>query len=261
MKFLRALIHRIPPYTKWLFLYALFVILLAGSINLMLYLPIPSHGSIDSTHWLGFWGSFLGSSIACIPAILALNESRRQARQQHEEVQAQLEASRKHAEMQSADAEEIRRLSVMPVLDISFRFPDYSDTSFFTETFIEFNADNRAQNFHLFNRSELAQHIAACHADHFLSYAILKNHGYGLASEITLHIPNYDPMPLGSFGTNDSFDFVFAFPRKTTITAKLSFSDIFGRHYFQNLVIKYEESDDSYSFSPATYPILESSFK
>lgn len=118
-------------YTKWLILYILFIIVVSLLINLLLYLPIPSAGNVDAPDWLGFWGSFLGSMIACIPAFFALDESRRQAKQQHNEVQEQLTESRRQAEQMHFETLESRRCSVMPIVDLIifpiYEYPDEND--------------------------------------------------------------------------------------------------------------------------------------
>ena len=107
---------------NWLWLYALAVILLALAVNVAMCIPIPTLHSLTSGDWLNFWGGYLGGVLGCIPAFAALHESRRQARQQHDEVQAQLEESRRQTEQMLYDSQEVRRCSVMPLVDLTI-FP------------------------------------------------------------------------------------------------------------------------------------------
>ena len=68
---------------RWICLYILAIIGIAGLINLLMSPSIPSISSIDAPTWLTFWGSYLGGAIGCLPAIAALQHSRREARRQH----------------------------------------------------------------------------------------------------------------------------------------------------------------------------------
>ena len=70
---------------RWICLYILVIIGIAGLINLLMSPSIPSISSIGAPTWLNFWGSYLGGAIGCLPAIAALQHSRREARRQHEE--------------------------------------------------------------------------------------------------------------------------------------------------------------------------------
>jgi len=84
---------------RWLWLYFFAIIIFAGTVNLAMYLPIPTLETLDAKSWLGFWGGYLGGALGCIPALAALIENRRQAKQQYEEIQTE------------------RRLQVLPVFN------------------------------------------------------------------------------------------------------------------------------------------------
>ena len=87
----------------WIFLYILGILLLAAIVNALMGLSIPTDASLNAPTWLGFWGSYLGGAIGCLPALAALYDNRREARRQHEE------------------SEKSRRLAAMPVFDCRIR--------------------------------------------------------------------------------------------------------------------------------------------
>lgn len=85
-------------------------LLFPAAVNLFMYVPLPTQNALKAPDWLDFWGSYLGSFLGCIPALLALHESRRQGRQQHEE------------------SMEARRCSLIPIVDLSlFDLREYPD--------------------------------------------------------------------------------------------------------------------------------------
>jgi len=90
------------------------IFLIPFLINLLLYIPIPSAGQIGAVDWLGFWGSFLGSLIGALTALIALFATYRQQEKHHK------------------DDLENRRYSVMPTISIDILpkyFPNQNSAS------------------------------------------------------------------------------------------------------------------------------------
>lgn len=88
---------------RWLVLYVFGILLVAVTVNLLMHLAIPTLPDLNAPTWLGFWGSYLGGAIGCLPALAALYDNREEARRRHEE------------------NKESRRLAVMPVFDCRIR--------------------------------------------------------------------------------------------------------------------------------------------
>lgn len=91
-------------FPRWLILYVLAILVVAGVIDLFMYLAIPTAPGLNAPTWLTFWGSYLGGAIGCLPALAALYDNRKEARKQH------------------AETEKNRRLAVMPVFDCRIRY-------------------------------------------------------------------------------------------------------------------------------------------
>lgn len=82
------------PKHFWFLLYIAAVLAVALLLNFLMWLPIPTFGSLGAEHWLGFWGSYLGGALGCLPAIAALVENRRESKRQHEETERDRHFSR-----------------------------------------------------------------------------------------------------------------------------------------------------------------------
>ncbi len=95
---------------------------------LFLNFQIPSASNLGNGEWLSFWGSYLGAFIGCVPAFLAIEQNKKQFRQQHEEVKLQLDESRKQFQQTVFDAQESRRCAAIPIVDLCIfplsEFPD-----------------------------------------------------------------------------------------------------------------------------------------
>ena len=94
----------------------IFYILLAAGTPWILNLAfmrftVDSAEDLGNPQWLGFWGSFLGSALACIPALIAITQNNRFARQQHMEFLTS------------------QRLSVRPIFDLKIYHDLYPKSS------------------------------------------------------------------------------------------------------------------------------------
>lgn len=54
-------------FPRWLILYVLAILVVAGVIDLFMYLAIPTAPGLNAPTWLTFWGSYLGGAIGCLP--------------------------------------------------------------------------------------------------------------------------------------------------------------------------------------------------
>ena len=86
----------------WIESYFCAALMLAVVVNIGMNLPIASlNASLEAPTWLGFWGSYLGGAIGCLPAIAAYRRS--------------IDESKRQIEKEEAN----RRLSVRPILNLS----------------------------------------------------------------------------------------------------------------------------------------------
>lgn len=99
--------HKLTEFVQdhWISFYFAAALIVALIVNLGMSFPFASFNSyLDSGNWLGFWGSYLGGAIGCLPAIAAYRHSIDESKRQH------------------AENEENRRLSVIPVFDCRIRY-------------------------------------------------------------------------------------------------------------------------------------------
>ena len=103
---MKKLNHRLTKFIQnhWFGFYVVVMLAIPGIVNFLMNLAIPTLPDLNAPSWLGFWGSYLGGAIGCLPALAALYDNRREARRQHEE------------------SERSRRLAVMPVFDCRIRY-------------------------------------------------------------------------------------------------------------------------------------------
>lgn len=234
----------------WLWLYFFAIIIFAAIVNLAMYFPIPTPGTLDAKSWLGFWGGYLGGALGCIPALAALIENRRQAKRQHEEIQTD------------------RRLQVLPVFNCrisasSFEYVDGLNTS--RHFILDSGFVLRTPEYDEFLEKE---------AFDYTNYIELCNCGLGPALEVKLTC-NGTPVDLFLLKTNETYYYSLDPTRKllhhskptdspSPLTFRFEYSDVFGNKYIQNLTypcyINYDNNGPYISFGPPaiTSPVLQS---
>lgn len=213
-------------FPRWLILYVLAILLVAGAINLFMYFAIPTSPDLNAPTWLTFWGSYLGGAIGCLPALAALYDNRREARKQH------------------AENEKSRRLAVMPVFDCRIR---YVSTKY---------AKNNSSNFFLVDSDGVLRE-ADENGDDWLkfdfcqecNYIDLCNCGLGPALQAKLRFKDHcvDLFNLKNgytahyiFFPSDKY-FLFS-NAKHTVCFTVECQDIYGNLYTQELSFKVSRS-------------------
>lgn len=216
----------------WFLVYILVVLVVAGSVNSLMYLSIPTESSLDGPSWLAFWGSYLGGAIGCLPAIAALHENRQEARRQHKE------------------SEKSRRLTVLPVVAC-----ENSSTSFSLaqpNSFLKLSAlvlVDQTEGLHdIFTSYDPARYSEKINQldDSYSGfiYFELHNIGPGPALNVSLSCLNISPnntIPLKSIGSNESKAILLCvrIPPEADNTYQvqynigITFNDIFGNDYVQ----------------------------
>lgn len=216
----------------WIFLYVVAILLVAGAVNGLMYLSVPTLPVLDAKTWLGFWGSYLGGAIGCVPALLALYDNRREARRQHEE------------------SEKSRRLAAMPVIaceDNSSSFSLSEVDSLSTLTAMVFL--NATEGLHGgFNHPDPNKYREKLKEldDSYpgVIFFDIHNIGAGPALNVSLacsNVPQNKPLLLKSIGANETRSLLLCvqIPPKSgnkyqvQFNIEISFIDIFGNHYVQ----------------------------
>lgn len=199
----------------WFLVYILVVLVVAGSVNSLMYLSIPTESSLDGPSWLAFWGSYLGGAIGCIPAILALLHSISEADRQHKEMQNE------------------RRLSALPVFDcrICHFDRDIPKIIFSNHFFIDSKG-----NLHETDRGEYHKAINAFG----YNFIDLCNCGPGSALQVKLFFNGHsvDLFNLkhdytAHYILNPSPEYFNSLGTETPVRFVINFQDIFGNQYSQ----------------------------
>lgn len=226
----------------WIFLYILGILLLAAIVNALMGLAIPTDASLNAPTWLGFWGSYLGGAIGCIPALLALQHSMSQSEEQRQ------------------DAERNLHLSKLPVLDNHTLhilkvsdFPKGSLSS--TKYFLESCHDPKGYFVRKATSDNIEAILRADHCDVILLH--IKNIGHGPALSVSIHFEDDSRFPIGALAEGDSLNLLLALVRRedSTYPIKFSFSDMLDWKYSQyhgvyiGPVLEYE--------TPISAPVLE----
>lgn len=225
--------------SNWLWWYVLAVLLLAGGINAAMYLPIPTLKGLGAEDWLGFWGGYLGGVLGCIPAFAALIESRRQAKQQHEEVQEQLSESKRQAGQMHFETIESRRCSLMPVVDLTItslqKYPTSNEHPQYWG-YIREGSDDCLDVFPEYFTKEYYDEKRSCLFDFYI-----RNIGPGpaLNTTITLADPLDRPCDIFTGDVSTSLDVHLIFETQPliygilhkTLHFKIQYHDVFGNVY------------------------------
>lgn len=228
----------------WILIYAAGILILAAVINYMMGLSIQSsNASLDATAWLGFWGSYLGGAIGCLPALAALLHSKAQAEEQRQ------------------DVEKDRHLANLPVLDNNIihiqnliNFPKGSLSS--TQILLESCHDPKGFSINNVTLERISDILDADHSDVILLQ--MKNIGHGPALSVSLHFEATSQFPLGALAEGETFNLILSLARSpdSTYPLKFSFSDMLDWKYSQRHQVYV--GTNLALVSPISAPVLES---
>lgn len=213
---------------RWIFTYILAIISIAFIINLLMSPSIPSISSIDAPTWLTFWGSYLGGAIGCLPAIAALQHSRRESRRQHEE------------------NEKSRRLGVLPVFACTLDSPSLVigevEHLATLSGMIQLSQERGFYGqFRSWNPKVYTEQILSADKNAYGTFFELRNIGAGPALNVSLACAPSTPIPIQSFGIGEksTLTFLIHIPPEANedyevhYPIQIRFSDIFGNRYLQ----------------------------
>ena len=207
----------------WISFYFAAALVVALIVNLGMSFPFASfNSSLNSGNWLGFWGSYLGGAIGCLPAIAAYRHSIDESKRQHEE------------------NEENRRLSVIPVFDCRIR---YVSTKY---------AWKNSLNFFLIDLNGKLQEAVEDSADWYeldcspkCNFIDLCNCGLGPALQAKLFF-NGHCVDLFNLQNGYTAHYIFLPSNKYFLSANIESTvqftieclDIYGNHYAQDISFK-----------------------
>lgn len=215
--------HKLTEFVQdhWISFYFAAALIVALIVNLGMSFPFASFNSyLDSGNWLGFWGSYLGGAIGCLPALAALYDNREEARRQHEE------------------NEKSRRLAVMPVFDCRIRYisTEKAKKRYLKFFLIDYNGILQIGDFDDWLELNCYEH---CH------YMDLCNCGLGPALQAKLCFQDHR-VDLFNLKNGYTSHYIFLFSSKyllpseneRTIHMTVECQDIYGNHYEQDLLFK-----------------------
>lgn len=210
------------PHFHWLWLYVFAIICIAFIVNLCMFIPIPTPSGLNNGYWLGFWGSLLGGSIGCIPAIAALRENRLESERQFEKEQRN------------------RRLGVIPIFDCQILdrpYTFYNSHSIQNGFVIDYLGTLR-------NRNECDDQEP--YESEMMNFLKLSNCGLGPALNVKLSFDNSSVDLSYIRNGNDPYFYWIVLSRgffkdedtMSHISLVLSFSDVYGNRYKQTFVFR-----------------------
>lgn len=209
-------------FPRWILLYVVAILFVAGTVNVLMYLAVPTLPDLNAPSWLGFWGSYLGGAIGCLPALEALYDNRREARRQHEE------------------SERSRRLAVMPVFDCRIRYVSCKFAWEHSSNFFLIDSDGvlRKADDYGDDTFELDQ-SPRC------NYVDLCNCGLGPALQVKLFYKGHC-VELFNLKNGDTAHYIFLPSNKyffdseaeSTVQFTVESQDLYGNRYAQDLSFK-----------------------
>lgn len=196
---------------------------------------LTTNPNLENSHWLGFWGSYLGALIGAIPAYLALQQSKKLAKEQHEQVQKQLLQSRHQSNSARWEMLESRRCSLLPVVDLTLlplaKWPSPDDTHNFV-TFIMDTTGNKKSH----PIPSKAPKIYSDAPTAVCSFTVT-NIGVGPALNTKIFDDNGTIFYQGDISTKEGVSELFALSTQTlqslpkTINFTIQFNDVFSNLY------------------------------
>lgn len=240
---------RKPPYIRYLLIYLATLLVSAAAVNGLMYLSIPTYPSLSSSSWLGFWGSYLGGAIGCVPALLALLHSMAESKSHREEIQTE------------------RRLSVLPVFsckDNSISFTVGPPEILSTLSVLAFLDPQTGfhDSFSSHDPRKYQEKVNGSDESYLYVFFEWHNIGAGPALNVSLSCSRFPShtVPLHSMGAGEAKTVVLGIqpPLDSGKDALLlyeilvSFSDVFGNTYTQRqpLIVK----KDAYTISEISVP-------
>lgn len=229
--------------THWLWKYVAAILLFAAAVNGAMYLPIPTLSTLTSGDWLGFWGSYLGGAIGCIPAIAALLHSQAEAKRLHEETA------------------ETHRLSIMPAFSVEMNLRHNFDAY---TVCVALNPDGTL-TVKSTDAAITARMFADTHGgtdkDYVCHNCELQNIGLGPALGLKLTLKSglneqAKRLIFDSYGAGKVVHILLCLPKRTSSTVVLTYSDFLGNEYSQSFSLAYTKSDDRYTVLPVSAPTL-----
>ena len=219
-------------FPRWILLYVVVILLVAGAVNVLMYLAVPTLPVLDAKTWLGFWGSYLGGAIGCLPALAALYDNRREARRQHEE------------------SEKSRRLSAMPVISCENNASSFSleqvDSLLNLSGMILLDMTSGFHNFFSpADPTDYAEHLKQIDDSYSgIIFIDFQNIGLGPALNVSIscsNSPQRKPLLMKSIGANETRSLLLCvqIPDEADnnylvrYDIEIKFSDIFGNQYVQ----------------------------
>ena len=217
---------------RWLVLYVLAILLVAGTVNLLMHLAIPTLPDLEAPTWLGFWGSYLGGAIGCLPALAALYDNREEARRQHEE------------------SENNRRLAAMPVIACEdnsaiFSLSDIDSLATFSGVILLDETAGFHDAFRTYDPLEYKKRLEKIDDSYSgIFYFDFHNIGAGPSLNVSfscLNTHQCKSVPLMSIGSNERKALLVCVQIPPEVDEHyqvqynigITFHDIFGNHYAQ----------------------------
>ena len=222
----------------WILLYILGILLLAAIVNTLMGLAIPTDASLNAPTWLGFWGSYLGGAIGCLPALAAYRHSIEESRRQHEEFQEQLQESRQQSDEQYKSTEKDRHASHLPVIDYDITHiespVDFASVSLSSIRVVLLQgSDTSSVILKKLDVMEITGIIK--NKQHDVVLLSIRNVGHGPALSVVLRCSSFS-YPIRTLAENESCMILLCLNRTNSRTYHLefTFSDMLGWNYRQS---------------------------
>nr|WP_326189664.1 hypothetical protein [uncultured Oscillibacter sp.] len=237
---MKKLNHRLTKFIQnhWFGFYVVVMLAIPGIVNFLMNLAIPTLPELTAPTWLGFWGSYLGGAIGCLPALAAYRHSIEESRRQHKEFQEQLQESRRQSGEQYASTEKDRHAAHLPVIDYGITHikspADFSDVSLSSIRIVLVQLPNASGvSMEKLDIMEITGIIR--NEQHDVVLLSIRNVGHGPALSVVLHCSSFS-YPIRTLAENESCMILLCLNRTTSHAYHLefSFSDMLGWNYRQS---------------------------
>ena len=228
-----------PP--SWILLYIAVILLIALLLNFLMWLPIPTFGALRAEHWLGFWGSYLGGALGCLPAIAALAENRQESRRQHEET------------------ERDRHFSRLPMIDCAV--DRISSDTFLNPDAITAVMSITPEKPYFYWTGISLPFVMDLRKENALFLLRLNNIGFGPALDLKITFLSNEPFSIGTLQEKHTFQLLVSIPPKMlegrigldiSHQLEVSFKDILEWRYSQHQ--EFRILKDKSRYSPISSP-------
>ena len=205
----------------WILGYAAVILVIAVVINVAMGFSIPTNAGLTAPTWLGFWGSYLGGAIGCIPAFLALQHSITESKHHRKEAQQE------------------RQLSARPVFDCRIRYVSRSFARLSASQWLYIGPSGDLHEDGWDERIDFDNLYPEC------NYIELSNCGLGSALQAQLffndhsvdlfHIKNGES---AYYILDPSYKYFESLGNESTVRFVIKCQDIYGNYYSQELLFK-----------------------